>query len=363
MVFKPIYEKLKTDNRLDIFFMNSMRDNNIFKEFGIPKDRFLKAKIAFFVNWDLYIASDIFQPHLLNKLFFRCLNLQQLGHVRKPRMVLLSHGISEKKLTFEDDSKRIYSLLASYDKVFFSSKAQYDRLSKLYAGYFENNFEYVGYPRLLQLINKTYDKEKLKKKLKIQNNLPIILFAPTWGRYGSLEQFGTRILEQLLSLNANVLFKMHDNTYFRISHAVEKNQLNLDKFQRIPNFHVISESDIYPYLHLTDMLIGDYGSLIFEYLALKKPAIFLDLSLHNSQVVSNFHKLELLRKSCITISSPNELEEALNLAKADSSELSVCRQELIKEYVEKAPYAVEHTVKSIRNLLNLGNSIQRECND
>ena len=109
--------------------MNSMRDNNIFKEFGIPKDRFLKAKIAFFVNWDLYIASDIFQPHLLNKLFFRYINVQRLDQIRKPRMVLLSHGISEKKYTFEDDSKRVYNMLDSYDKVFFSSKDQYERLT------------------------------------------------------------------------------------------------------------------------------------------------------------------------------------------------------------------------------------------
>ncbi len=246
--------------------------------------------------------------------------------------------------------------LPSYDKVFFSSKAQYNKLSKLYAGRFAKNFEYVGYPRLFQLINETYDKEKLKKKLKIQNNFPIILFAPTWGRYGSLEQFGARIIEQLLSLNANVLFKMHDNTYLKISYTIEKNQINLDKFKRIPNFHIINDYDIYPYLHLTDMLIADYGSLIFEYLTLQKPAIFLDLSLHNSQIVSNVHKLELLRKSCITISSPNELEEALNLAKADSSKLRGCRQELVKEYVESAPCAVEHIVKSICNLLNFSNS-------
>jgi hypothetical protein len=360
MVFKPIYEKLKCDDRFDIFFMNSLRDNNIFEGLGIPNEKFLKAKIAFFVNWDLYIASDVFQPHLLNKLFFKCLNFQRVGHIRKPRMVLLAHGISEKKYTFEDDSQRIYNLLASYDKVFLSSKAQYERFSRLYSGSFAKNLEYVGYPRLFQLINGTANKEKLRKKLKIQNSLPIILFAPTWGRYGSLEQFGTKIIEQLLSLQANILFKMHDNTYLELSYAAGKNHKKLKKFEGTPNFHVINDYDIYPYLHLTDLLIADYGSLIFEYLTLKKPAIFIDLNLHNRQVVSNFHKLELLRKSCITISSPYQLEEALKLVSKDSSELKVYRQELVKEYIESAPYAAENIVNSICSLLNLGNSNKRE---
>jgi hypothetical protein len=340
--------------------MNSLNDTNIFEGFGIPNERFLKAKIAFFVNWDLYIASDIFQPHLLNKLFFRCLNFQKLGHIRKPRMVLLAHGLSEKKYTFEDDSQRIYNLLAGYDKVFLSSKAQYERLNKLYSRRFAKNLEYVGYPRLLQLINETVDEDTLRKKLKIQNSLPIILFAPTWGRYGSLVQFGTKIVEQLLSLQANILFKMHDNTYLEISYAAGKNHKELEKFVGTPNFHVIKDYDIYPYLHFTDILISDYGSLIFEYLTLQKPAIFLDLELHNRQVVSNFHKLELLRKSCVTISSPFQLEEALKLAKRDSNELKVHRQELVKEYVESAPYATENIVNSICNLLNLDNLNQRE---
>ena len=343
--------------------MNSMKNNNIFEEFGVPKDRFLKSETAFFVNWDLYIASDIFQPHLLNKFFFRCLNAQKLDHIRKPRTVLLAHGISEKKYTFEDDLGRIYSMLASYDKVFFSSKAQYERLSRLYSGRFAKNFEYVGYPRLLQLINGTYDKDRLKKKLKIQNSLPVILFAPTWGRYGSLEQFGTRVVDQLLLLEANILFKMHDNTYFEFAYAAGKNNRKLEKFNGISNFQVISDHDIYPYLHVIDLLIADYGSLIFEYLTLGKPAIFLDLGLHNKQVVSNFHKLELLRKSCITISSPNQLVEALKLAKRNSNEFEVYRQELVKEYVENAPYATGRIVNSICNLLNLGNSNQREGNN
>ena len=218
----------------------------------------------------------------------------------------------------------------------------------------------MGYPRLLQLINGTYNTDKLKKKLKIQNRLPVILFAPTWARYGSLEQFGTKVVEQLLSLEVNILFKMHDNTYFEFAYDAGKNRRKIEEFKRISNFHVISDHDIYPYLHLTDLLIADYGSLIFEYLTLQKPAIFLDLGLHNKQVVSNFHKLELLRKSCITISSPNQLEEALKLVKSNSNEFEEYRKQLVKEYVERAPSATGQIVNSICNLLNLSNSNQRE---
>lgn len=78
-------------------------------------------------------------------------------------MVLLSHGISEKKYVFEDDSQRIYRMLVSYDKIFISSKAQYDRLCGLFSGEFAKNFEYVGYPRLHQLINNSFDRIDLRK--------------------------------------------------------------------------------------------------------------------------------------------------------------------------------------------------------
>lgn len=186
------------------------------------------------------------------------------------------------------------------------------------------------------------------------------MFAPTWGRYGSLEQFGAKVVEQLLSLEANILFKMHDNTYLRLSYAVEEKQQKFEKFERVSNFRVIDDSDIYPYLQLTDLLIADYGSLIFEYLTLQKPAIFLDLSLHNRQVVSNFQKLQLLRKSCVTISSPNQLEEALKLVKINSNVFEENRLKLVREYVESAPHATLRVVDSLCNLLNLCNSSRRE---
>lgn len=346
MVFKPIYNRLMQYGIFDIYFMNSINDYNFYEQFGIPSEQFVEKRNAFLMNWDLYISADVFEPRLMSNMVFRFLPIK-FPLLRKPKMVLISHGISEKKYLFEDDKERLRDIIKSYDRIFFSSKKQLDRLNELFDDEFRANFEYVGFPRLEELTNGQYNDSSLKERLNIDNDLPVILFAPTWGNQGCLETFGTKIVERLLSLEANVLLKMHDNSNFGLHSSQAQNYNQFGKFADKENFQIVHDNDIYPYLHLADVLIADYGSLILEYLTLNKPAVFLDLKKHNDEVVSNLNKLMLLREACVTISSPEQVIWAVGQAKDSFCCENTSRQELISEYVDEAPHATDRIIKSI----------------
>ena len=339
LAFKPIYECLMHDARLDIRFMNSYDNLNFCKEVDIARKKFIDERWVRVFSWDLYFATDFLCP--------------KLGEETKK--IFLSHGISEKKYGSEEPSF-LKGQLSSFDRVFVSSKAQYTRLRSLLKREEAAKVQYVGYPRLAYLTTNNYDVTCIRKELGLDNNLPIIVFAPTWGEEGSWKKFGKEIVETLVSLNVNVLLKLHDGSYYARSfdkkHRFKK---HLNEFEKYCTVRIIRESDIYPYLILSDMLISDYGSLILEYQVLKKPTIFFDLDKHNELVVSNPIKLELLRKTCICIKSPQELGSALSRAKNTFNTHNAYRDELIKEYIDNAGTAQKQIIETIYKLLNLGN--------
>ncbi len=147
---------------------------------------------------------------------------------------------------------------------------------------------------------------------------------------------------------------MHDNSNFGLHSSQAQNYNQFGKFVDKENFQIVHDNDVYPYLHLADVLIADYGSLILEYLTLNKPAVFLDLKKHNDEVVSNLNKLMLLREACVTISSPEQVIWAVGQAKDSFCGENISRQELISEYVDEAPHATDRIIKSICSLVFSG---------
>jgi len=126
----------------------------------------------------------------------------------------------------------------------------------------------VGYPRQDLMLNISMeDKKTLIKELQIDTSKKIVLYAPTWrGMHGKSEFDTTRLEKDLSSLEKleeiEILFRGH--------HMIEKLLGNLSINCRI----VPASIDTNSLLSIVDVLITDYSSIAFDYMALARPIIY-----------------------------------------------------------------------------------------
>ncbi|STZ76012.1 putative glycosyl transferase [Bergeriella denitrificans] len=124
-----------------------------------------------------------------------------------------------------------------------------------------------GYPRIDLTLNASEEKKDyLRKELNIIHGKKIILYAPTWrGTLGSPEVESEKLIseiELLAKLDANILFRGH---YF-----VEENAYDSGIGRYIVPEHINTNE----LLSIVDILITDYSSIAFDYMATGKPIIY-----------------------------------------------------------------------------------------
>ncbi len=335
-IFEPIYNKLINDNRFVINFVNALDDNNFFKNFGIIDASFSRKNSVRLKKWDLYIATDYLDPPL----------------VRKTKRIFIPHGIGDKK--FDGRPYMVREELLKYDKVFFSYITQYLEFNTKFGKKAEKISVLSGFQRIDYLVQNNFNKNSIKKSLKIDENLPVILFAPTWGEHGALNKFGLEIINKLLSFKANILVRLHDDSFL---HYPWNNKIDWRKemkfYSQFSNFFEINDCDHYPYLCIADVLVSDYGSLIFEFQALNKPTIFISIDEHNKNVVNDIERLELLKKACITIDSPDLLDVAIEKTKEKFYINNTFKERIKQKYFVNFGNSTEIIVNEIYKLLKM----------
>lgn len=125
----------------------------------------------------------------------------------------------------------------------------------------------TGYPRndkLFKNNNITYI-SKIKEKLNLPTNKKIILYAPTWRIKGTYQlQMDLDSMKDELGNDYIVLIKLH--------HFMKKG-FSLDKYQGFA-FDLSWYDQISDLYLITDILITDYSSVMFDFSLLEKPMIF-----------------------------------------------------------------------------------------
>lgn len=129
-----------------------------------------------------------------------------------------------------------------------------------------------GYPRMDLTFNT--DKEELRKTLEniieLDPDKKIVLYAPTWrGEVGSVSNINEELFKHISELNEKIpddyqlILKVHTLLFKYIKHD-----------EQLMNKCIPDCIDTNELLSLVDILITDYSSIFFDYMATNKPILY-----------------------------------------------------------------------------------------
>lgn len=205
--------------------------------------------------------------------------------VKKPETtyIMTWHGTPLKKLGLDMDDVQMAGNkgIENYKANFWSNSRRWDYLiaqNQYSSDIFRNCFDFnknmldIGYPRNDILVNHNTPEycDQLKEKFGIPKNKKVVLYAPTWRDNQSMGK-GKYIFNP--HLNFDVLKRALEKDYVFIIkyHYLIANNLN---WERMGNFIYDINADIQELYLISDYLMTDYSSVMFDYSILKRPMIF-----------------------------------------------------------------------------------------
>lgn len=173
-----------------------------------------------------------------------------------------------------------------YDYVTVASKKLIPIYQEVF-GLSKEHFIVTGLPRLDGYFEKMEQvKNKLYDKYPSLKNKKIILFAPTYrgegqkDAYYDFSKIDLKKLYQVCKDKYVVLFKFH---------PFIRNKIEIDnKYEKILK-DVSEYSDINELFYITDILITDYSSNIYEFSLFEKPILFYDYDMEEYSILRGVH--------------------------------------------------------------------------
>ncbi|MFC9656932.1 CDP-glycerol glycerophosphotransferase family protein [Bacillus subtilis] len=220
-----------------------------------------------------------FQYMARAKYFVNNVNFPDFYEKRKNAVELQTmHGTPLKTLGLdvpgevdtEDKRNRFLRRCRRWDYLTVPSKYVSDLARRIYD--YKNEILETGYPRNDKLFkdNNEVFRQQLKQKLSLPTNKKVILYAPTFRVKNGFElKLDLEKLRKKLKDDYVILLRLH---YF-IS-----DDLDISNFKGFA-YNVSNYDDIQDLYLLSDVLITDYSSVMFDYGILKKPMIFFTYDL------------------------------------------------------------------------------------
>ena len=126
----------------------------------------------------------------------------------------------------------------------------------------------TGYPRNDILVNRTNDRDFIRKSLGITDTKQqVVLYAPTWRdskRTATGNWKPVNFLQGSLGDNVTVLFRGHTNTHSAHSAQVAGGAIDVTEYKNVAELYLAA-----------DVLVTDYSSSMFDFSVTGKPMIFL----------------------------------------------------------------------------------------
>ncbi|GEM_PF-869448 len=240
--------------------------------------------------------------------------------------VWVSHGESDKAYMFQNTLKR-------YDYYFAAGQAAVDRVARNIQNYNPARIKLIGRPQIKDVLPVPSNYEKAAADVKTA------LYAPTWEgvtratRYSSLDSHGVEIVERLISLGYQVVYRPHPLSGSRDAKIAEADASirallkahNESKASKVR--HYVDNSTFGWQLNELDLMITDVSAVAYDWLVTGKPLLITKPSDSKALVadVAMFASLEPLAADSL-----HELEKhiarATKLATAKAGELQRLRE-------------------------------------
>lgn len=267
----------------------------------IPEKLKFNNKITFVKRGtDLYLRSLCSAKYLVNNVSFPYYYIRKKGQV----YVNTWHGTPMK--TLGKDIKAPFLDHANVSRNFLQATHiispnrhttetlldKYD-IRHTYTG----KISETGYPRIDLSLNLASTRSQIiAEKLGIKKNKPVVFYAPTWRGTSQNKIFDTDKLKNDLDFLKSDQYQL----VFRGHHLAEKllSEIKLDVII------APKEIDSNELLALSDLLITDYSSIVYDFLSLNKPIIsyIYDFSEYNKERGLYFTRDEMIGDICDEIS-------------------------------------------------------------
>ena len=204
-----------------------------------------------------------FMTALKAKVWITNVNIERGLHFKKKNTIYLNtwHGTGPKKGGNAYQGRKDYDF-SIVDILCVDGEYEKDVMVKMFNGN-ERNMLYCGRPREDELFTfDTNDKRRIKEKLEIPNEKKVLLYMPTW-REGNNCELEWNKWEKKLAKDYVVLVRSHHFAKTNIFHNHEsKFWVDVSDYKNVNELYCVS-----------DILISDYSSAIFDYGLLGRPVI------------------------------------------------------------------------------------------
>ncbi len=138
-----------------------------------------------------------------------------------------------------------------------------------------------------------------KQKLNISEHPYTILLAPSWGSESMLNKFGSKLIRELLKTGYNIIIRPHPQSWRVETDLLKKLQ---NEFKEYTNISWNKDSDNLKVLAMSDILISDFSSVMFDWAFLfNKPFIYSNSDMNKeiydmSELDEEPKRYEIMRK-------------------------------------------------------------------
>ncbi len=206
---------------------------------------------------------------------------------------------------FIDEAHRWDYLIApnAYSKAIFKSAFGY-----------KNHFLEIGYPRndILYTQNNPEAINRLKQRILGSKQNKVMMYAPTW-RDDDYQKQGSYKFDLPFSLAA--FFEHVDPETILIirPHYLVKDQIDITGFE--DRVRILTDQDINELYLITDLLITDYSSVMFDFANLKRPTLFFpyDLAHYRDQLRGFYFDYQQKNLSGPMVTTATDLFQQLDI--------------------------------------------------
>jgi len=338
--FDPVIDLLSRDDRFQIFHSTAAVNKKEERELCL---NILATKPGTMI----YSESEEERAKMMKELdldFFVCgWSRYELDEYISEKTLagMIYHGIGVKPSYWRDNHPRLN--IRFVEGIY--------RMDQLRSHGVDKELVLTGFTKLDPLFsqNPSFD-EKLAQSLGLDPSKKTILFAPTFYP-SSLERFGLKLGEY--TQNYNVILKPHMWTYFLDKfgeyNLVPQRNLAYDLADKFSHIKLLGPEvyNITPYYKISDILLTEASSTIYEMIALEKPVIvnrFYRLKLSHKIFRYRLFKKRLSKEMnkditnfCFEMKRARDLPQVLDTAFNENHK----RLNIVREYQKKMLYKLD----------------------